>query len=150
MFKENPDIVKLGFISCFRCLFEPLLSERQRQASSRQIPPVAPGSGKGVNTVNVHVDDVVFGIDTEEEAHALFVNSREVLSHSSFNLRKFFTKSPTVHKAIGITESSQLNIELHVTIESGETFVESTLPTPCSLSDEKGSLGLDGMSSKTS
>ena len=42
---------------------------------------------------SIYVDDVVFGADTED-AHALYASSREILSHGSFNLRKFATNSP--------------------------------------------------------
>ena len=98
----------------------------------------------------MYVDDVVFGADTKEEAYALFMNLKEVLSKGSFNLQKFTTNSPTLQRAIRIEELSQSNIESSDTIESGKVYIESTLPTPCSLSDKRKVLGLDGISIKTS
>ena len=45
--------------------------------------------------IHEYVDDVVFEVDTEENAHALYVNSKEIPSHGSSNLRKFVTNSFT-------------------------------------------------------
>ena len=41
---------------------------------------------------SIYVDDVVSGADHEEEAYTLYTASKEILSHASFNLRKFVTK----------------------------------------------------------
>ena len=93
-----------------------------------------------VLTQSVYVEDVVFGADTKEEAYSLYTNSKEVLGNGSFNLRNFITNLPTLQKAI--KELSQLNGEPLVTIESEETYVESTLPSPCHLCDEPRVLGV--------
>ena len=38
---------------------------------------------------SMYVDDMIVGADTREEAYELYANSKEVLAHGSFNLRKF-------------------------------------------------------------
>ena len=54
----------------------------------------------------MYVDDVVFGADTEEEAYSLYTNSKEVLGHMCFNLRKFIANSAEgqQHEGIVTTE----------------------------------------------
>ena len=46
-------------------------------------------------TESTYVDDVIFGADTEAEAHELYRSSKEVTSNGQFNLRKFVTNTPS-------------------------------------------------------
>ena len=98
---------------------------------------------------SISVGDVVFGADTEV-AHALYVGSKGILSHGSFNLRKFVTNSTSLQKSIDAQEAtptlttSANTIGDHVEIEaSEETYVESTLPiNQHSCPDEQKALGV--------
>ena len=85
-------------------------------------------------TQSTYVDDVIFGTDTEEDAYTLYTNSKEVLGHGSFNLRKFTTNLSSLQRLIDIQEaafvakestsaSSNPGVE-----ESEEMYVQSTLP----------------------
>ena len=142
VFKENPDIVKLRFTRVvFGVSSSPFLLNATVKHHLDKYLPSHPDLVK-VLTRSMYVDDVVFGADTEEDAYALFKNSKEVLGHGSFNLRKFVTNSPTLQEAIRIEESTQPTIEPIDTIENGETYVESMLPAPCRLYDEQRVLGV--------
>lgn len=76
-----------------------------------------------------------FGADTEEDAHTLYASSKEILSHGSFNLRKFVTNSSSLQMLIDAKEATSTLIRnskatgdpLEVEA-SEETYVESTLP----------------------
>ena len=46
-------------------------------------------------TQSMYVDDVVTGADSEDEAYTLYTASKKILSHASFNLRKFVATFPT-------------------------------------------------------
>ena len=45
---------------------------------------------------SIYVDDVVSGADCEDDAYTLYKTSKEILSHASFNFRKFLTNSLTL------------------------------------------------------
>lgn len=84
---------------------------------------------------SIYVDDVVCGADLEEEAYALYTGAKEILSHGSFNLRKFVTNSPSLQKRIDDQETKPRPEENTnsptepAKIEvSEETYVETTLP----------------------
>ena len=85
-------------------------------------------------TQSMYVDDVIFGADTEEDAYTLYANSKEMLGHGSFNLRKFKTNLPSLQKLIDMQEaafvakkstSARSNSGVE---ETEETYVQSTLP----------------------
>jgi hypothetical protein len=85
---------------------------------------------------SIYVDDLVCGANSEEEAYVLYADSKEILSHGSFNLRKFVSNSQLLQKRINDQEASSRLIQSSKTpvnpagIEvSEETFVEATLPT---------------------
>ena len=45
-------------------------------------------------TRSTYMDDIVTGAESEDEAYQLYLDSKEVLSHGSFNLRKFLSNFP--------------------------------------------------------
>ena len=57
-------------------------------------------------TQSTYVDDVISGADTEEDAYTLYTNSKEVLGHESFNLRKFTTNLSSLQRLIDIQEAA--------------------------------------------
>ena len=75
---------------------------------------------------SVYVDDVICGAEGEHEAYSLYSSSKEMLSHGSFNLRKFTTSSPSLQM---FTDSQELpkppqNTKLHANVtEADETYV---------------------------
>ena len=84
---------------------------------------------------SMYVDDVVFGADTEEDARDLYVSSKEMLSHGSFNLRKFVTNSPSLQRSIDAREATPTLIRSTKTTgdpteveASEESYIETTLP----------------------
>ncbi len=87
---------------------------------------------------SIYVDDVVCGADNEDEAYALYSGSKEILSHGSFNLRKFVTNSPTLQEKIRTEEEKQGRGEgLKDQVKAlevepmEETYIETTIPTEC-------------------
>ena len=56
-------------------------------------------------TESTYVDDVIFGADTEAEAHELYRSSKEVMSNGQFNLRKFVTNTPSLQSSINAQEN---------------------------------------------
>ena len=84
-------------------------------------------------TQSIYVDDVVCGADREHEAYALYTNSKEILSHGSFNLRKFTTNCPSLQSLVDSQEASLENppgTKPHLNVvEADETYTEATLST---------------------
>ena len=82
---------------------------------------------------SLYVDDVVTGADTEDEAYQLYLESKEVLSQGSFNLRKFRSNSPRLQDRIDqreddlITTTSVPSSSTSVG-PSEESFAELTIP----------------------
>ena len=83
---------------------------------------------------SIYVDDVVSGADCDDDAYTLYETSKEILSHASFNLRKFATNSSTLQDRINreetpqkINSSQQINLPHVEALE--ESYVEATLPT---------------------
>ena len=52
----------------------------------------------------IYVNDVVVGADSEDEAYTLYTASKEILSHASFNLRKFVTNSRALQDKVDTEE----------------------------------------------
>ena len=146
-FQENPDIVKLRFTRVvFGVSPSPFLLNATIKHHLEKYVISHPELVK-ILTQSIYVDDAVCGADTEEDAFTLYASSKEVLSHGSFNLRKFVTNSPTLQKSIDSKETipmSRTNTEHDVTVEaSEETYVESTLPiTHYSCPNEQKVLGV--------
>lgn len=92
----------------------------------------------------MYVDDVVFGADTEEDANALYTNSKEILSHGSFNLRRFVTNFPSLQKSIASQEATPTSTTSDNTVgDPKRPYVESTLPiNQHSCPDEQKVLGV--------
>ena len=78
---------------------------------------------------------------TRKTAPTLCTSSKEILTHGSFNLRKFVTNSPSLQKLIGAQEAapkSTKNAEVPEIEASEETYAESILPiNPHSCPDEQ-------------
>ena len=55
---------------------------------------------------SICVDDVVCGANSEDEAYTLYKTSKEILSHASFNLRKFVTNVHSLQDRVGAGEKS--------------------------------------------
>ena len=51
-------------------------------------------------TQTMYVDDIVASGDTEEEGFRIDVKSNELLSHGSFNLRKFLSNGRSMKEKI--------------------------------------------------
>ena len=90
---------------------------------------------------SIYVDDVVSGADHEDEAYTLYTASKEILSHASFNLRKFVTSSPTLQNRNDkqeIRSREDLDLQANPTrVEAlEETYVQATLPRE--ISNEPG------------
>ena len=98
----------------------------------------------------MYVDDAVFGADTEDEAYSLYTNSKDVLGHRSFNLRKFITNSRTLQKAVNIKELSQLNVEPRVTMNLRKLMSSQRCLPHAIFVMSQVFFGLDGTSSTTS
>ena len=96
----------------------------------------------------IYVDDMVAGADSENEACTLYTASKEILSHASFNLRKFVTNSPTLQDRVDTEEvqskdgtNSQTEFTKVEALE--EIYVEATLPAePCYKAGEQKVLGV--------
>ena len=55
---------------------------------------------------SMYVDDIVAGADLEDNAFRLYTESKEILSHGSFNLRKFLSNSPELQNRINEREAT--------------------------------------------
>ena len=55
---------------------------------------------------SLYVDDVVTGANTEDDAYQLYLESKEILSQASFNLRKFRSNSPHLQDWIDKREAA--------------------------------------------
>ena len=97
---------------------------------------------------STYVDDVVAGANSEDEAYTLYTASKEILSHASFNLRKFVTNSPTLQDRVDsedVQSKDGTNSQAEFTkVEAlEETYVEATLPAePCCRAGEQKVLGV--------
>ena len=146
-FKEGSDIVKLRFTRVvFGVSPSPFLLNATIQHHLNKYHTSHPELVK-ILTRSIYVDDVVFGADSEEEAYALYADSKEILKHGSFNLRKFVTNSPTLQNLIDaqeMTPPSKTIAGTSVAVEAlEETYTESTLPISTSNSpDEHKVLGV--------
>ena len=79
---------------------------------------------------SIYVDDIIAGADSEDDAFRLYVESKEVLSHGSFNLRKFLSNSPLLQNQIDAREAtlSPRDSARQPIRASEESFSEVTLP----------------------
>lgn len=130
----NPEVVPLRFA---RVVFGVSCSPFLLNATIKyHIDKYCSSHSEVVKTLlqSIYVDDVVSGADSEEEAYTLYSTSKEILSHASFNLRKFVSNSASLQDRVEMDErrfkidsSSQQKI---VEVEPlDETYVEATLPT---------------------
>ena len=76
---------------------------------------------------STYVDDIVAGADTESEAYQLYL---EVLSHGSFNLRKFVSDSPYLQKQIDEKEATVPNEQPPSIGPAEETFSTDSVSRP--------------------
>ena len=91
---------------------------------------------------STYVDDIVAGADSEDDAFRLYIKSKEVLSHGSFNLRKFLLNSPQLQNRIDEREMPRDPTKGPIE-SSEESFSEVTLPTdPISHPGEHKVLGV--------
>ena len=78
---------------------------------------------------SIYVDDVVCGADREQEALTLYVSAKQILSHGSFNLRKFVTNSPSLQSLVDSKEPPAKDTKPHAdVVEADETYLEATCP----------------------
>ena len=78
---------------------------------------------------STYVDNTIAGADSEDDAFRLYTESKEVLSHGSFYLRKFLSNSPRLQNRIEREAMLLLrDPEKGPTISSEEFFAEVTLP----------------------
>ena len=77
---------------------------------------------------------LVCGVNSENEAYTLYKASKEILSHASFNLRKFVTNVHSLQDRVEVDEkltkgdlTSQLKPAQVEPLD--ETYVETTLPS---------------------
>ncbi len=79
---------------------------------------------------SMYVDDVVCGAVGDDEAYALYADSKEILSQGSFNLGKFLTNSPALQERIDKEEtkrSLQGSAEAHRNPLGVETLEQAVL-----------------------
>ena len=135
---ENPfdDEIKLVTLRFTRVVFGVSSSPFLLNATIRHHLHLYHSSKPGlVETLSrsTYVDDIVAGADSEDEAYQLYLESKEVLSHGSFNLRKFVSNSSHLQKRIDEREATLTSTpELHPPPSIGpaeESFSEVTIPT---------------------
>ena len=71
-----------------------------------------------------YVDDLTAGAKSEEEAHSVFVDAKQILKEGGFNLRKFRSNSPSLQQKMDVTDSPR---GTHSPV--GELYAEFTLGT---------------------
>ena len=84
----------------------------------------------GLLARSIYIDDVVCGADQEQEAYTVYASAKEILSHGSFNLRKFVTNSASLQALVDSQEAAGTpgtKSEAQV-MEADETYVKATLP----------------------
>ena len=94
---------------------------------------------------STYVDDIIAGADSEDDAFRLYIESKEVLSHGSFNFRKFLSNSPLLQNQINAREAtlSPRDSARQPIRASEESFSEVTLPVdPISHPGEHQVLGV--------
>ena len=94
---------------------------------------------------STYVDDIIAGADSEDDAFRLYIESKEVLSHGSFNLRMFLSNSPLLQNQIDAKEAmlSPKESARQPIRASEESFSEVTLPVdPISHPGEHKFLGV--------
>ncbi len=85
---------------------------------------------------------VVCGADREHEAHMLYARSKEILSHGSFNLRKFTTNATALQTLVDVQEATRKQANPCDVAQADESYVEATLPTgPTKHPEEQKVLG---------
>ena len=83
---------------------------------------------------STYVDDIVAGADSKNDAFRLYTESKEILSHGSFNLRKFLSNSPQLQNRINKSEATAAptdSVKGPMIRPSDESFSEVTLPAEC-------------------
>ena len=80
---------------------------------------------------SIYVDDIIAGTDSEDDAFRLYVESKEVLSHGSFNLWKFLWNSGSLYYRIRLMQEKprchQKDSARQPIRASEESFSEVTL-----------------------
>ena len=105
-FQEESEIVKLQFTRVvFRVSSIPFLLNATIRRHIERYRTSHPELVK-VLMQSTYVDDVILRADTENSAYVLYANSKEILSHGLFNLRKFVTNSPLLEKLIEAQETT--------------------------------------------
>ena len=130
-FAEEPHIIKLRFTRVvFGVSSSPFLLNATLQHYIKQYCTSHPELAD-ILTQSIYVDDVIFGADTEEEAYALYMSSKEIFAQGSFNLRKFVTNVQSLQRSVDAQATIPMRTE-HLEIPTVEAFEESyaqsTLP----------------------
>ncbi len=58
---------------------------------------------------SIYVDDIAYGVENEEQAYQLYLESKSLFKSGGFNLRKFVTNSTSLQTKINQQEASQPN-----------------------------------------
>ncbi len=75
---------------------------------------------------SIYVDDIVSGAETEEEAFAMYQESKAMLREGGFNLRKFNTNSPGLLELI-LQEENTGDVNTTAAHHFGETYSKTIL-----------------------
>ena len=75
---------------------------------------------------SIYVDDVVTGLQSEEQAYELYTRAKNLLKTGAFNLRKFTTNLSTLQARIDAEESVHLR-DSSLAVGATETFSQATL-----------------------
>jgi len=96
-------------------------------------------------TDGTYVDDVNVGGKTDDDVYMLYLNSKLRLADAGFNLRKFVTNSPDLHRRIQRSEASLAAANGDTLIPSDDevTFSESSLDTMRQTGDNHKVLGVE-------
>ena len=74
---------------------------------------------------SIYVDDIISGAGNEEDAYQLYAESKDLLRHGGFNLRKFVTNSSRLQERI---DESELKVSSDSALPNNdETYAKSTL-----------------------
>ena len=73
----------------------------------------------------MYVDDVIIGVNNENQAYEFYKDSKSLMKCGGFNLRKYVTNSATLQDLIDNDKASQKNAKKAAVVLQKKTYTKS-------------------------
>jgi hypothetical protein len=130
--KDFPEICELRFTRVvFGVSASPFLLNATLKHHVEQYTAAYPDTVRRL-LESTYVDDIISGADTEDDAFALYAQSKSIFHDGGFNLRKFVSNSKPLQERINRAERSHIPGSSHTPVNDcadwlDESYVEATL-----------------------